>query len=379
MGAAAVKTKTISLTESVQQTRGKFTVDRASRTIKNAKFIGYESQNKHGHADVDGSEYVREGIREAKPLYEGAQVYLDHPAGRNGRAERSVRDLAGRLANNRDEAEGGFTDIRCNSTAAGNLLLDLAESDPESFGLSHNAEGKSRVDRKRRKVVIESIDKVHSVDVVTRPATTKNVRESQESGTVKTLKQRLESLKLADNAKLVKLLEDEGMAMDAPPAAAAPDAAAGPAGDWRTHLANAITAVITDDSLDEAAVKAKVMAILKLMSDEKKADTDPPADTGEEPTETKESRELKAVRGVLTLCESENYRPTAKEIAILAKLEAAEQKELIGKFKASPETAAPGRRASFGPRSNGIRPLVESAERNEAPKEPKALAAWLKN
>ncbi len=122
------------------------------------------------------------------------------------------------------------------------------------------------------------------------------------------------------------------------------------------------------------------MGILKLMADEKapeKAD-DAPADSGEEPTETKESRELKAVRGVLTLCESEGYRPTAKEISILSKLESSEQKELIGKFKFGPTSPAPERR-SFGPRSNGTRPLVESAESKEIPKEPKALAAWLKN
>lgn len=359
--------RTISLIESVQQSHGKLVVDRTAGVIRGVKYLGMESPNKHGQTDVEGTEYTREAIRESKERYNGRQVFLDHPAGRNAGAERSVRDLAGVIRECRDEDGGGYCELHyVKGTPNGELLASLAESHPELIGLSHNADGVGRRDPKRKRYVIESIPNVRSVDIVTRPATTKSLYESQEPS-VKTLKQLIEERKLEKIDGLVKLLEDEGMPMDSAPAPAAAEA-----DGWRTHLANAITAVVQDTELDEAAVKAKVMAILKLMKDEEKAEPKEP-DTGDEPTKTEESRELETLRkekSVRTLCESLSFAPTEKQLTLLAKHDEAEQKELVTAFK--------GSIVKTGPRSNGIgpKPITES---REVPKDSKARAAFLKS
>lgn len=379
MTTAAAKLRTIKLTESFQLPAGNLKVDRDKGIIFDVKMGGISSKNTHGQQGVDGSEYKLEAYRAAIPLYEGRRSFFNHPAGRRARAERQFQEFAGCFRDVKVKDDGLYGNLHyVKGDPLCEKLATVAESMPEQVGMSHNATGKSHVETKRRKNVIESIPEVLSVDLVMDPATTNGMFESQET-TVKTLKQFLEAYSLEKNGVLVKLLEDEGgMAMDAPPPSEATPAAAG---DWRSKLCEALCHIVQDTALSPEEIKSKINAILKIVNEEAKPEKKEGGDTDPESTETKESVALlKAEKGVRVLCESLGYRPSEKQITTLAKLTESEQKDMVGDLKKGAETTTPApARRQFGPRSNGIRPLVESAESTDVPKDPKALAAWLKN
>lgn len=366
------RARTIALTESVQQAPGKIRVDRAAGVIYGVKYLGSTSPNRHGQEGVDGTDYLEAAMKESIPIYEGRQIFIDHPEGRKATTERSVRDLIGSLKNCRIESGEAYADLHyLKGVPDAEKVVTIAESQPELIGLSHNADGRGRRDPKRRRYVIESIPAVRSVDVVTRPATTKSLYESQEPN-VKTLKQILEAFKLEKNGVLVKLLEDEGMPMDAaPPATAVP----AEAGDWRAKLCEAICHIVQDAELSPEQIKAKVNSILKMVGEEEKEEPKEPADKGTEPTAAKESRELATHRkekGVRTLCESLKFSPTEKQVTSLAKLEEAEQRELIASLKGTPA-------AKTGARSHGFLPTTRLTESREVPKDSAERVKFLKS
>ncbi|MCW8137875.1 MAG: hypothetical protein KIT58_03130 [Planctomycetota bacterium] len=149
-------------------------VDRAAGIVRGVKILGARSKNR-----VRGlpSRYDEGALDKAAPLYEGAPVYLDHPANRDPHAERSYRDRFGRLESVRREADGLFGDLRVNPEhpRARQFLWD-AEHNSTGMGLSHNARLTGAV--RGGEYVYESIDRVRSVDVVTEPATTQGLFES---------------------------------------------------------------------------------------------------------------------------------------------------------------------------------------------------------
>ena len=231
---------------------------------------------------------------------------------------------------------------------------------PSRLGLSHNATGAGRVIR--GKYVIESIETVRSVDLVTRPATTRGLYESQESGAMaKTLKEVLSDLEIK-GARLVKpLLEMDGLDGGDALVPAAPSAAGGDDESAETHLGRAILAIINDSSLDATAKKKKVLAALKLMDDEA---VETPAETSSETSgdETtmeslqREVSELRRDKEIRELCESEQFAPTKPQFKALRVLEAADRKEFIADAKKA--NGKPN-----APRSQGAgRNLTESRE-----------------
>ncbi len=139
-------------------------VDREKSIIYGVKILGMESQN--------GRRYLPDALAQARQLYEGAPVNVDHRE--NGR--RSYRDRIGRLMNVRLGADGLYGDLLVNPKhpLAEQLFWD-AEHCPENVGLSHDAQGRTRVEG--RTVVVESIDRVRSVDLVAEPATTRSLYE----------------------------------------------------------------------------------------------------------------------------------------------------------------------------------------------------------
>jgi len=141
-------------------------VDRERSLIAGVKLLGVASLN--------GRTYSPQALADAAKLYEGKPVNVDHVDG----SRRSYRDRIGRIAKVRLEADGLYGDLIVNPKhpLAEQLFWD-AERCPENVGLSHDAQGRTRVENGR--VVVESIEAVRSVDLVAEPATTRSLYEDQ--------------------------------------------------------------------------------------------------------------------------------------------------------------------------------------------------------
>ena len=144
-------------------------VDTESAVIFGVKVIGSNSAN--------GRFYPPATLRAAMQMYEGCAVGLDH--GERGTADaRPVGSRVGWLEHVREGAGGLVADLHLlKSHQLTPMLLEAASRRPELFGLSHDAEG--RIVRRDGKNVVEEITRVRSVDVVTSPATTQSMFESE--------------------------------------------------------------------------------------------------------------------------------------------------------------------------------------------------------
>ena len=150
---------------------GSANIDREAGIVRDVKVIGFRSKN--------GREYTPESLKNGVPLYEGAKVNLDHP--QKATQARSVRDRFGVLRNVRFvEGNGNRGDFHFNPKHAyADQFIWEVENNPSNVGFSHNA----MVDggRKGQTLVVESIQRVLSVDLVADPATTDGVFESTDA------------------------------------------------------------------------------------------------------------------------------------------------------------------------------------------------------
>ncbi len=140
-------------------------VDREKAIIHGVKVLGAVS--------AKGRQYPLAVRQAALPLYEGRVVNVDHI---EPNQRRSYRDRIGCLRNNVCLEDGNYADLHYNPkhVLAEQLLWD-AENAPQNVGFSHDARGPSKL--KGGKVVVESIEKVLSVDLVANPATTSGLFE----------------------------------------------------------------------------------------------------------------------------------------------------------------------------------------------------------
>ena len=145
-------------------------VDREANIVKGVKILGMKSQNDGGMR-----EYAASALTEATPLYENSPVFVDHA--RHGES-RSYRDRNGHLCNVRVGEDGLYADHVYNPKhqVTEQYLWD-ADNAPANVGFSHDIEGVCS--RKEGRVIVESIKKVYSVDLVARPATTRGLFEGE--------------------------------------------------------------------------------------------------------------------------------------------------------------------------------------------------------
>ena len=142
-------------------------VDEEAGIIRGVKVLGLTSLN--------GRRYAEAAIQKAVPLYEGRVVNANHPPRDN--FNRSIDDRLGWLSNVR-VSEGLVGDLNLlKSDPRSPKIFEAARRNPSVFGLSHNIEGK--VKDTPQGAVVEEIVRVHSVDVVGDPATTKSLFESE--------------------------------------------------------------------------------------------------------------------------------------------------------------------------------------------------------
>ncbi len=153
----------------VEYASGGARVDREAGVLCGVRVLGLVSRN--------GREYPPQTVKRALPKYEGVKVYLNHD---ERSRVRSYQDKIGVLRGPRFDA-GLRADLHLNlgHPVAEQVLYD-AEHAPDTLGLSHSVEGV--IARKGAKIIVEEITAVHSVDLVTDPATAASLFEGKATG-----------------------------------------------------------------------------------------------------------------------------------------------------------------------------------------------------
>lgn len=344
-------------------------VDREKGIIYGVKVCGRYSPNNHGVREADGTEYTVSAWHSEAKLIDGIKTYAGHPPDRNPTAERDPNDANGVLRNpfviESGENPGLFADWHgLPSDPVFVKAMDDVEKGLGVYGLSHNARwGKSEV--KNRRLTIETMEAVNSVDVVTKPATNSNLWESREKSTVKyTLKSILESHKKTLSAPRIKwatyVLEtmDDGVTTaetDEMPVDAEPEDA------MKAAFMAAGSKILTgmfDGSIDDVEGFKKLKELHKAHGKlTQTAEPDEPAaeesedddDDDDDKKKAAESVELATLRkkdAVRTLCEREKFVPDDFDMKTMCALESdADRKKYIAKNKGG----STGRPRSGGP------------------------------
>lgn len=143
-------------------------VDRENNVIRGVKILSVGE----GSSGV----YENDVVRAAAPLYENAKCNVNHMKG--DAPFRSFESRMGRIKNvSFVENSGLYGDLNYNPKhPLAEMLVHFAENDPGAIGLSHYAQGPKSL--KNGKSVVESIKKVHSVDLVADPGSTAGLYES---------------------------------------------------------------------------------------------------------------------------------------------------------------------------------------------------------
>ena len=289
-------------------------VDRENGVIHGVKVLGVKSKN--------GRTYSPKALASAARLYEGIEVNIDHPDRKNPGRERGIRESFGVLKNASVRDDGVWADLHyVRSHDLAEQITERAERFPDKLGLSHNAAGPTK--GSGRNVIIEDVELVRSVDLVTRPATNDGLFESEdpENETMKktTFGKLIRSIPDSHKTYRTVLLEMEGdMAPAAEMEVAEPAAEAG--GDDRVKAAfkEAIIAAFDDDSLDMKATMKRIGEILKahdkLVNGSKKADL-PAAESESDSGDAMESETIKQLQAKLNLMESRDEARSVLEEA----------------------------------------------------------------
>lgn len=236
--------------------------------ISGVKLLGMQSKN--------GRSYSEQAIQKAlaSKFYEGATIYVDHP-GKGGQG-RSYRDRFARVENVRmEQGKGLFGDMRFNPhhPMAAQVIWD-AENKTEGVGLSHNIIAKTR--NVKGGEIIEEITKVHSVDLVDNPATTRSLFECSQECDSKDCpmkkdkkEQTVAKLLEAHMAKYPeparKLLQEMANDPVMGAMAATGQAAGTPEEAIKSGMRTAVMAAFDDPSLDSNETLEKIRALLAAL------------------------------------------------------------------------------------------------------------------
>ncbi len=172
----------------------------SENTFTGVKGLGLVSKNGYNYR----SAAVEEAIKGGK--YDRVVVYMDHKKG-----PRSYADRLGEFVNPKFQ-EGLRGDFKINPKhpLAETVIWDI-KNRTQGVGFSHSIDGDLAKDGK----MVEAINKVYSIDLVSGPATTKTLYESEtfeESEAVKKLLTEVETLK-TEKTKLEESLKAEIVAL----------------------------------------------------------------------------------------------------------------------------------------------------------------------
>lgn len=251
-------------------------VDRDNSVIRGVKILGAVSKN--------GYRYSPSAIANAAQMYEGLGCYInhqydDHPDGRE--RERDFNDLFGRFESVTHTDTDVYGDLHfIKSHTLADRVCEAAERFPQNFGLSHEAYWGERREV-NGEMVIESIARVSSVDIVTSPATNNGLFESvrQQELIVPKKQSTIRKLLEASGAKGLKILKRIRESDPLMSGIASPEMLDSPmeiesapeemgAEDMMEQARDAqVLALINDDSKDVAAKLAAIEAILNAHGD----------------------------------------------------------------------------------------------------------------
>lgn len=144
-------------------------IDKKSGILHGVRILGYHSRN--------GRRYSEKCLNESSKLYENAKVNVNHAPGHEAN-NRDYRDRIGSLHQvHFQPGEGLYADFHYNPKhpLTEQLLWD-AEHAPANVGFSHHVEAETM--RDGDEIVVTSIHRVISVDLVADPATTNGLFES---------------------------------------------------------------------------------------------------------------------------------------------------------------------------------------------------------
>ncbi len=336
-------------------------IDEDAGVIFRVKVLGRFSRNNHGLTEAENGSDYGPCMRQAIKDYDGKKVKCNHPANRaEPGKERPVEDTFGVLRNvileNDESGEPAlWADLHyLQSHPMAPRVVEDVKKGLGVYGLSHNAAAKrERFDRAAKRLVIEELAVVRSVDLVDKPATNRNLWESEKPIMSTTLRNLLESRRTKWSKPrrrwADRLLEDDGMApmMDAP-------AEVADGGDEDDALWTGFQAAIQKlfdkyraGEMDEKEVGKNVVEYLKAhkkltqddepeapAADASESDKDD-ADKGKDKQESEELREFRAEKAARNLCESlELKSPTLAQVAAVAGVKDDKMKrELIESFK----------------------------------------------
>jgi peptidoglycan hydrolase CwlO-like protein len=150
----------------------KLTVDREASTVDGVKLMGWESKNKRRF-----SETARRNLFE---LSEAAKINVNHNT-KDLTAPREYGDRFGSVVSRTLEADGIYGKIRVNPKhpLAEQFFWD-AENAPQNCGMSPVYAPSKTSRSKDGFLLVESVARVSSIDLVADPATTNSLQESQE-------------------------------------------------------------------------------------------------------------------------------------------------------------------------------------------------------
>lgn len=310
-------------------------VDRENCIIYGAKVLGTRSKNPPPHNNL----YPATTRSAALPMIEGLAVGINHPAPDEATKTRPYQDLNGCLRKPRDTADGTRADWHLNPKhpLTEQILWDAANN-PRNLAFSINAQAGSKRQTDDG-MVVESIERFESVDLVSRGATTNGIFESQRIPMKRSVKVLIESLKAKrpGYSRALKEMAEAGLMtpdtqMDEP----AGDAPAGDdSGDADHEVAlkqgfkGAMGAVLDDDSMD---MKAKLAKLKEIMTAQEKLlkKPDAPAADDKPADDSPAVESLKLQNRALHLLMEANLRPDkVLSKAIQGCKTEAEVKELI--------------------------------------------------
>jgi hypothetical protein len=337
-------------------------VDAEAGIIHDVKILGASSANKR--------RYTEKAVESGRSLYEGLNCNVDHPADpRQARACRSAYDRFGWLEGCKPQGGELYGDLHLLKThRITPVLLEAAQKRPQTFGLSHNADGEGYYD-KDGTFVVESLPVVRSVDLVADPATTKSLFESIQPMTKKLRQVIAEAAVRPEVKKILEDMADTYQDLDMPAEGAPGDKPE----DHKQHLVNAVGCLLKSDKPEHHDMAGK---IARLMRPEGKGDEDDEDEdvkkrkAAGEPMPKEETREAKQARikGLCDLAGFEPAQPVLESLCLLPTDAAAITMIKQLKSLAAPQPTdpfAPGQRQY--PRSTG--PIPEAKNGAEgAPK-----------
>ncbi|MGH8356226.1 MAG: hypothetical protein ACRESF_01920 [Pseudomonas sp.] len=283
------------LLEFVQSSGDKLPIDRAKGIIRGVKLLGEESAN----PPPNNNFYPRQTRERAILLFEGRRVCINHPDDYN--RTRPYQDGMGKMVGVREGGDGLYGDWHFppGHPLAESVFWD-AENNPGGLGFSINGQaGNKRQEGSR--VVVEEIASVESIDLVSRPATTKGLYESQrrkDKPMKKKLRVLIEELKARRPGYARGLLEAAEAGIMSPeseyeePKAEEAESPGGEGMDHAQAILDAAIACIRDPNLDTAGKITKIRKLLG-MSDTQEAEGDEEGPEEKEDLEESGSDELR--------------------------------------------------------------------------------------